>query len=241
MELTQLHIDQYLDFKKNSWAPSTKRSEGWRLKGLLPLLNQSGLNPSNFYDLIKEEYGAYTTRTIFNRIGDFLGFLGNDSFTKYFQTNKNLFKYVYQHKFVTYSFEEAREQIKQIPHSEVRKVATLMLTTGMRIHEALKYDGSGFVIGKGGKPRPIFSKDVVNSERVSEATVRHFCKKVGINPHDLRKLAATQLAKSGLTEADLMYTMGWSNIQTAGKYLQPLKNSELELKVKGALQNAILK
>lgn len=233
--ITQNDINNYLESKRNSWAPSTKHSERCRLAAMLPLINQAQLNPEAFYELIKSKYGAYTTKTIFNRVNDFMEFLGNNEFTNFFQSNKNLFKYVYQHKFVSYSFEEAREQIKKIPHVEVRKVCTLMLTTGMRIHEALKYDGSGYVIGKGAKPRPIFSNEKVTSE-LSEATVRYYCKQVNINPHDLRKLAATKLAASGLSEADLMYTMGWSNIQTASKYLQPLRQELLEKKVKEVLQ-----
>lgn len=229
-------IEAYLNSKRNSWAPTTKRSEGFRLKALLPILEQVNYNPEAFYEELKNQrYGIYTIRTIFNRINDFMAFNGNFEFINFFKNNRNLFKNSYQHKFVSYSFEEAREQIKKIPHIEVRKIANLMLSTGMRIHEALKYDGSGYVVGKGAKPRPVFSSEKVNNT-VSEATVRYYCKQVGINPHALRKLAATKLAASGLSEADLMYTMGWSDIKTASKYLQPMKQDELAKKVKEVLQ-----
>lgn len=228
------NIKDYLDSKRNSWTSSTKRSEGYRLNALLPLLEQANFQPEAFYELLKPRYASYTIKTIFNRVGDFLAFYNNSSIKEYVRSNKNLFKYSYQFKFVDYSFEEAYEAIKKIKHEEVKKVCILMLTTGMRIHEALKYDGTGSVIGKGGKPRPIFSSDKTNGS-ISEATVRLYCKQVGLNPHDLRKLAATKLAASGLKEADLMHCMGWSNIQTASRYLQPLKQDELAIKVREAL------
>jgi integrase len=163
-----------------------------------------------------------------------MDFLGIEVYSQFMTSNVNLFKHVYQTKQVEYTFEQARERINLIKHPEVRKVANLMLSTGMRIHEALKYDGSGQVIGKGAKPRPIFSKEMTDGS-VNEQLVRRHCKQVGINPHALRKLAATQLAKSGLSEIDLLYTMGWSNIQTATKYLQPSKQEELASKVQKAL------
>jgi integrase len=232
--MEQIHINQYLESKRNAWSETTKRSEGYRLTALLPLLNQANNDPNKFYDLIKAQYKPYTTRTIFARVADFMDFFGNEVYSNYVTANANLFKHVYQTKQLDYTFEEARERIQLIRHPEVKKVANLMLSTGMRIHEALKYDGSGQVIGKGSKPRPIFSKETTDGS-VNEQLVRRHCKKVGINPHSLRKLAATQLAKSGLSEIDLLFTMGWSNIQTATKYLQPTKQEELASKVQKAL------
>jgi integrase len=231
-----MDIQKYLDYKKNSWSGTTKETETRRLKQISLLLIEANNDPDKFYSLLITKYKPYTVKTMFIRTSMFREFCNDLSFSNYMKENKNLFKHAYQTKYVDMTFEEAQERVNSIKHEGVKQVAKLMLSTGMRIHEALKYDGSGQVIGKGGKPRPIFSKEVT-IEKLGESTIRKHCQKVGLNPHSLRKLAATQLAKSGLTEADLMYVMGWSNIQTAGKYLQPLKQDELAKKVKETLQS----
>lgn len=238
--ITKDQIYQYLESKKNAWAPSTFRSEKLRLNTIYRTLVDASDDPMEFYNIMISKFKPYTTKTSFIRTCELMEFLGNNTFTEFMEKNSNLFKHVYYNKQLTYTFEEAQKRVEMIRHEGARQVARLMLTTGMRIHEALKYDGSGRVRGKGGKVRPIFSKERVTIF-VSEPTVRLYCKEVGVNPHDLRKLAATQLAKAGFAEADLLYTMGWESMATAGRYLQPLKQDELAKKVKGVLQNAILK
>lgn len=199
-------------------------------------LLKSDNDPTKFHELLKANYAPYTVKTMFIRTCQLKAFEGDNRYDNYMASNANAFKHVYQSKYVKYSFSEARQLVAQIRHEGARKIAELMLATGMRIHEALKYDGSGSVVGKGGKSRPIFSKVRVDKE-LSETIVRRYCKEVGLCPHDLRKLAATELAKAGLSEADLLFTMGWSNIQTASRYLQPTKQDELAKKVQEVLQH----
>jgi integrase len=227
-------ISKYIQSKQNAWAPATLASEERRLQAAVTLYALETSTPEQFYAVTSKHLKPYALKTLFIRASEYKQWQGDASWKQFMKSNARLFKHVYQKKTVDVSFEEATSRISQVPNELVKQAAMLMLTTGMRIHEALKYDGGGVVVGKGGKPRPIFS-DVRMSGKISPEMIRLCLRKVGITPHGLRKLAATRLAASGLKEADLMLVMGWSSITTASSYLQPLAQSVLEQKVREAL------
>lgn len=227
----KLQIQNYIESKVNAWSETTLRSEFNRLKAVTPYLH---LPADEFYNALKSQYSPYSLKTLMLRASKFKEFYGDYTYKAFMQTNARLFKYVYISKPVNSTFEAARTKIALIQDPEVRKIASLMLSTGMRIHEALKYDGSGQVIGKGGKPRRIYSRETASSQ-LTYLQVYRAMKLVGLKPHDLRKLAASKLAASGLAEADLMEVMGWSSIQTASRYLQPMLEDKLKHKVMEAL------
>ena len=60
---------------------------------------------------------------------------------------------------------------------------------------------------------------------MSYSTLWRELKKVGLKPHDLRKIAGSKFVELGLNEYDLLKVMGWNNIETAKSYIAP-KNSE---------------
>lgn len=230
-------IEAYINSKQNAWAPSTLASESARLYCLVHLI--ATMQPACLHAALKTKYAPYTLKTVFTRIAEFKQFVGDNSYKEFMQSNARLFKNAYTKKTVGMDFTEATSRIAEIANEPVRKIAELMLTTGLRVHEAMKYDGSGEVIGKGLKKRPVFS-----NVRITEApgyhTIRRELAKVGLCPHDLRKLAATKLADSGMRNVDLMEVMGWSSMETASSYLQTSATSRLAAQVKGALQSRII-
>lgn len=66
----------------------------------------------------------------------------------------------------------------------------------------------------------------------SYSTFLRELKKVGLKPHDLRKLCATELKRQGMSDIDLMKAMGWESITTAKAYLIPLEEAAMEEKFK---------
>lgn len=227
-----MQIESYILSKKNAWSPKTLGSEMARLVVVAHLLDKE---PEQLYEALKTHYKPYTLRTVFVRIAEFKQWTGDSSFKTFMKDNARLFKNNYERKPVGYSFKEAQERINQIENPHVKQIAQLMLSTGLRVHEAQAYDGSGAVIGKGLKKRPVFSS-VRIEEKLEYHTIRRHLAKVGLKPHDLRKLAATKLAEAGMRNIDLMEVMGWSSMETASSYLQPSSLKHLEEQVKGALK-----
>lgn len=223
-------VQNYISSKALAWSPSTQRSELARLRKVLPSLQAS---PLATYQVLQPLYSPYTLKTLFIRLSEFMQFIDGDAlkYKEFTRSHSNLFKNAYTKKQVGVTYDEALTLIDQALTGPEQQAAKLMLFTGLRIHEALKYDGTGTVIGKGAKLRPVFSKLTI-TEQTNYFRIYRKLAKVGLKPHDLRKLAATRLAASGeLNEADLMEVMGWSNITTASNYLQPARKALLNEKV----------
>lgn len=223
----ETNLKAYIESKKYAWAPSTLRSEQHRLTAVAGWL---GLPPAQFYEQATLKYKPYTVRTLMQRVAQLKEWQGDVSYTKFIRDNARLFKNVYTKKLVALTFEQAKTAIEGLQESPEKQACLLMLTTGMRIAEALTYDGSGRIIGKGAKARTIYSNMRVEG-KTDYTSVYRTLKTIGLKPHDLRKLAASQLAANGFKEADLMAIMGWSNIQTASNYLQPMVQSEMQKRI----------
>lgn len=227
-------LKEYIEYKRGAWAPTTLRSEVSRLYAVLPLLH---LTPQEvFVRLSKEGKKPYTIRTIFVRIADFRAHFQDYRFKEFLSKQANLFKNVYSKERVSITFQEARKRLEQIADKDVRELAFFILSNGLRSVEALTYKGDGMVLGKGARMRRIFNHvDMEVGTPVTYIKLYTELKKIGLKPHTLRKLAATELAANGLREADLMHVMGWTNIQTASWYLQPKSDEELANKLKEVL------
>ena len=221
-------LQQYIESKKNAWAPTTRRSVHAKLRTALELIKEG---PEALYTKGIQLYAPYSLKTLFTLAGEFYGHCyptGINPFKAYLKSNAQLFKNVYKKEEVGISFDEAKERISMIANIEARQMALFILTSGLRADEALQYDGSGIVLGKGAKLRKVFANSAYpTGHKLTYATLYNALAKVDLKPHTLRKLYATQLVEAGLQAADLMKIMGWSNIETAGWYLQARSDDKL--------------
>jgi integrase len=133
----------------------------------------------------------------------------------------------------TVTFSEALNHLRtcQLLDEPTRVFALAMLTSGLRLSEALKVNGATMVIGKGGKARQVYNAPLT-SDGVSIKRLRTSLATVGLTPHMLRKLAATQAVELGAREADLLAMFGWSSAQTASYYVQATKTGDIAAKMK---------
>lgn len=232
---TKQQVQEYINSKQMAWSLTTQKSELSRLTGALDLLNQGA--PST-YNLGKTKYKLYALKTLFIRAADFANWAtgnANNEFALFLRNNRLLFKGAYKRSLVGMSFNEAASRVANISNPGVRQLASFILRSGLRASEALAYDNSGHIKGKGSKDRPVFcAKDGANLH-ITYGELYRELKRVGLKPHDLRKLAASQLAAAGFKEADLLKVMGWSSIETAAVYLQPRNDNELSQAVQAAL------
>lgn len=240
MQYTKDDINKYIESKQLAWSPTTIKSEQARLHAALDLINQGA---EQLYHEGLKRYSPYALKTLMIRVSAFADFMGStdaNPFRSFLKTNARLFKNAYIKEDVDVDYAEACKLVEGMEDGAARMAAQLILQTGLRSTEALQYDGSGFIIGKGSKLRPVMSEQAIPNEARADLTYSKLHKalaKVGLKPHTLRKLVATQLVDAGISEMDLLKIMGWSNIATAASYLQSRTNKELEIFMKGALQN----
>lgn len=226
-------IDAYIESKELAWSKTTLRTERSRLN----CLNEAELyNPRAAYLRLRSTMGAYSIKTLFLRASAFHDWLikqrvslsTTNPYREFVQENANLFKNVYKKEVIGVTYAEAVALILTLSNESVRLHALHILKTGLRFTESLT-ESDGYVIGKGAKSRRVFGTSGPNgSTKPTYATFRNALKTVGLKPHTLRKLFASELVNKGVTAPDLMAVLGWSNMQTAASYLQSRKNSELD-------------
>jgi site-specific recombinase XerD len=232
--LTQAVLDKYIASKVNSWSHSTIRSERYRLK---PLVGKNLDDPQGLYEELSKEYKPYSLQTLFIRINTLMNFLVRTSvvienpYRVWIEENRNLFKNAYRNKEVSVTYNEAEELVKTLP-ARVRESAMSLLTGGLRAHE-LDNVKDGYIKGKGSKLRPLLTS--VPADPAPYMELYKALKKVGLVPHDLRKLFITRLIERGIQLHDLCKVAGWNSIETAIRYAQPKKNEELRAFVKASL------
>lgn len=214
-------IESYLESKKNAWSESTLRSERSRLT---KLLQEGETAEALFNRLVEAEYKPYSIKTAFIRLSKFWAeaMPGTDNpYQSFMRLNRRLFSNAYQRVSVDLDFEEIKLRLSTIKDENLRAHCIAMLKSGVRISEAAAVE-NGLVSGKGGKIRRIYNAEgldsTINKDRVSRALA-----KLGLKPHDLRKAFATECARRGMDAPTLCLVMGWSNIQTAFYYLQPMR------------------
>jgi hypothetical protein len=234
------NIASYIESKRDAWSPSTIKTAHSKLRAL-EHSEVLALNPKDAYtELVAQGMKPYTIKTAFILMHGYEVYRSGDSKWQVFtKTHARLFKNAYQKEQLNVTFEQAMHLIEGATFTTIgmKQTALLMLTAGLRSMEALAYDGSGKVVGKGGKVRSVFTQITKRSEGNSYRQLYSELRGLGLKPHMLRKLAATRLAEQGFTLQDIMTVMGWTNMQTAASYLQPSAKAILQAKVIGSLAN----
>lgn len=220
-------IQMYLDAHKNAWAPNTLKAEESRLRKYAKLTD-----PASAYAHLTTELKPYTIKILFIRLSHFEQWRieqgleeGPSKFKQFLKSHANKFKHVYDRKEVDVDYDTALQRIRTIADQATREHAEFLLRSGLRISESYKVQ-DGQVVGKGGRPRKVYSdppKTLVPQHRLRGALAR-----LGLKPHDLRKLLATKLVRRGADAATLCHVMGWSKIETAYRYIQPMQDSKIE-------------
>lgn len=217
-------IDKYLESKRYAWSPTTIKTVGAKLRANAHLLKQP---PEAVYEAMKGRYGTYTIKQYLIIMDGYRQWRskGKDvQFRAFIKQNARLFRAAYDKKKIAISYTEAAKRISTIQDDAIRRSCDFLLRSGVRISEASKCTDT--VIGKGNKARKIYVK--VPDKIASQHSIRRALGRLGLSPHDLRKLCATRLVEKGASPQDLCEIMGWSSIETAYRYLQPSKDSKLK-------------
>lgn len=227
-------VSEYVGGKKMSWARSTQRNERSRLRVHGPKVLD---NPLSVYDGLTKTMVPYSIKTTFSRLSLFWEFLadsekippGRNPWKNFLTTNALLFKYAYQIERVKITYDEAKVRIDSMPSYAHRMASFQMLEAGLRYCELWTFDGKR-VIGKGGKPRAVFMRADLALFRYtgSYTSLYKRLKAVGLKPHTLRKLCATEFSRNPkIKDQDTCKVFGWSSIETSLKYRQPYEDEQL--------------
>lgn len=241
VNITEL-IDQYIESKKLAWARTSLKNERYRLKchG-----HRVFSEPSDVYQTLKKEgLKDHSLKTLFVRLGQFHDFLvetdrvppAKNPWKRFLKENAMVFKYAYQIERVTVTFDEAKSRIQTL-EEPYRSASLQLLEGGLRYCELRTFDGLR-VIGKGSKPRTVFLRPDLGLFRYtgSYSALYVRLKAVGLKPHTLRKLCATEFSRlPEVKDQDICKTFGWSSIETSIKYRQPHNDEAL----KEQLQRAV--
>lgn len=220
-------IELYLTSKEYAWTEATKRSERARLNQIAHLLPRG---PEALYQGLQHK-APYTVKTTFIRVTTFVawcvkeGHKKENLFEDWFNHNKRVFKNAYKAKLPEISYDSARARIMALPCKETVKKALQLLDGGLRWTESFTLQ-DGHVVGKGEKSRRVFVDPVAYP--YSYSYFRGHLKTIGLTPHDLRKIRATQLAKKLQSPADICKVFGWESFETASKYLAPIEDQRLK-------------
>ncbi len=234
MKMDEL-IELYIESKRGSWSDTTLKNEGYRLAGVTKeMLTKPELLWAHFTKTRKLK--PYSAKIALTRAGEVLDFamreghidLRTNALKDWMSANQRKFKDAYQKKVVDVTFEEAVQRISKIKDEEVRAKAEQLLITGMRYLESTTLTKSGEIVGKGGTKRTVHSgKDVqVVFGRGYHTFLRHL-KAVGLTPHMLRKIAATEAASEGHSITTLMDMFGWKSHQMPALYVQSHETKKL--------------
>jgi len=235
MKHIEKYINEYLEDHKLAWATTSLRSERYRLNGVAAILDG---NPETLWDHMEtKNTGRYSRVTLWTRVSHFWSwcleegkFDGKNEYKRFRRKNARLFKNTYVRFTPSISYSDAQNRINTIGSEMVRRSALQLLEGGLRSCELRSRVGSG-VVGKGGKYRETYLPSVsdnANDKHPSYSTIYRALQKVGLRPHDLRKIAATHFYEKGLSDVDLCEVMGWNSFETARSYLSPKKKEEIE-------------
>jgi integrase len=225
-------VETYLEQKRLSWNELTFRTESARLRAIADKINGK---VTDLFDYLHSTKKPYTFVSMWNRVVEIWDLFDrtNNPYRQFKLANQRLFKNYYSRKELGITFKEAVALIKSMDDKEAQAKAMDLIRTGLRYGESQTED-NGYVLGKGGKIRKVFRSTPKAEYTKAYYTFYRKLKEVGLTPHMLRKLCATELASKDFKEADLLKVFGWNSIQTAQYYLQPKQDKEI-LSVMGAL------
>lgn len=221
----------FLKSKASAWADSTIKSETARLLSLIKRQPDFYLNPEAFWESMSD-LAPYTRQTTWIRGSTFASYLidkgfieGPNKLEEWREQNARAFKNNYQRKTTAVSIDEARSLIRSIPNETIRAKCLQLLNGGLRYSESLTLR-DGEVRGKGNKTRKVFVDSVAVEPTYWE--VYSALKEVGLTPHMLRKIKATDVSRKGARPEQLCALFGWTSFNTAQSYLN--EGTEEELK-----------
>ncbi len=241
LELT----DQYIKSKKLAWARTSLKNERARLmKHGMHVLD----DPGEYYQILKQRMTAYSIKSTFTRLGKFYEYLvetdhipasKKNPWKSFLTDNALQFKYSYQPERLKINFKEAKLRVNTLEYQY--KMASLqLLEAGLRYCELRTFDGVR-VIGKGSKPRAVFMSPELKLFRYtgSYTPLYKALVAVGLKPHSLRKLWATELSRHpDMKDQDLCKLAGWSSIETSIKYRQPHNDELLGVMIDSVVNNS---
>lgn len=213
----QQKVEQYTLAKQNALAATSLRAAQGQIAKYGDLTY-----PQTLWSALSN-LKAYSRTVTYQRLAEFHAFFGDASFKDWRKANARLFKNVYTFKPVGITYSAAVEAISRMDCVEAQGRATQILKSGQRWSESLQQ--GDVVVGKGGKVRPAYANH--SPYQKSYSSFLRALKKVGLKPHDLRKLAVTRAAEKGASAADLCRIAGWADISTAYRYLQPKQDDVL--------------
>lgn len=215
-------ITEYLNKHQLAWAPTT-------IKAAHDLLNKYGSslngNPSVLWKAMAH-LKPYSKVTVWSRVTDFWQWLidtghvtGPNPYKQFREENARQFKHTYQRKTPKTTFAEALARIESLKPEHKTK-ALQLLQGGLRFSESFSIE-DGIVTGKGGKKRECFaSASHPGTDGLEYRTFLRALKKVGLKPHDLRKIFLNECVNQGADPFQLMEIAGWSNLNTAQSYIE---------------------
>jgi integrase len=230
---TKAMIEQYIEAKQGAWSLTTLRTEATRLAGLAGSL--TGKPAELWAELEKRRMAPYARVTVWTRVCNFWGWAiehghaqGPNLYSVWRKEKAQWFtaSKVYTPKHCDMTLREARARISTMSDSGMQEKAMQLLLGGLRYEESFHVEelGPGHyeVRGKGGKLRRV----PVAPCRLAfhggyTAFQRALKRATGLTPHQLRKIMATECARSGMQEADLCKLFGWECFTTAHKYIAP--------------------
>jgi len=216
-------INRYIASKQYAWAPTTIKSEAHRLAAIADKLNG---RPETLW-LALQDRAPYTRLTIWTRVSDFYDWMieenlkeGPNEYKKWRKKNAKVFKNVYRKTKPEISYNEALRLIHTLENAGVRKRALEIIGSGVRYNEYRTHN-NGIVCGKGSKFRAVYKPEIIGKDyEGSYQAFRRALAKVGLKPHDLRKLFLTRLVELGANEFELCEVAGWASISTASSYIK---------------------
>ncbi len=237
-------VDEYIASKKNAWARTSQKNERLRLRKHAHAVMES---PDVVYERLKLTMKAHSIKTTFVRLGQFFDWLieadkmppAKNPWKAFLKTNAMIFKHCYQIERVKVTFDEANVLIQSV-EMPYRLAALQLLEGGLRYCELRTFDGDK-VIGKGSKPRKVFLRDELKAFRYTGSYSALFVRlrAVGLKPHTLRKLCATEISRDPRAkDQDICKLFGWSSIETSIKYRQPLNDERLGEMIQSVVSRA---
>lgn len=224
-------VTEYLKSRTNAWSDSTIKSEKSRLSSLLHVLDKS---PQALWEHLLKSQKPYSRVTSYTRVAAFFDWAINEGrmpgpnlFKKFKKENARLFKNTYVKKIPDIGMGEAESKIVKIPDESIRAKCLELLKNGMRFTESFTRDENNIIVGKGGKRREVYGPRIVSPSKKSYYQIWAALARVGLKPHDLRKIFATDLYRKGLDQVDVTAVMGWNSFQTAASYIAPSNAEEL--------------
>lgn len=221
-------IENYIHSKRYAWGELTMLNERYRLLALAEVIDG---DPERLWGhLLKEGIKPYTRKQTWIAVSAFWDFAstGANPYRRFKKKNGRLFRHCYERRPAEMSVEECKKRIERIEAKESRKLAELLLLTGCRYSEfqTLK---DGKVRGKGGKVRELAVDVKPYRYPFNRTTFYRHLKKVGLKPHDLRKIRASSVVEKGANLFELLAIFGWESAETAKSYIGVKKDRKKEL------------